>query len=175
MLRVFQPGYAAPYAPDSEGADMEPELRVLLLEDMAPNAKLIQDELSRSGLRFCSTRVETRDQFLEEIAQYRPDVILSDHGLPSFDGLVALEEARRRFPELPFIFVTGTRGEEEAVRAIQHGADDHILKDHLERLGPAVTEALRRCGRNLGSSRGRTARNCKASARIAEPLNLKPT
>ena len=65
---------------------MQKELRILVLEDVAADVVLLNRELRRSGLAFCSKRVETREAFLKELAENPPDIILSDHGLPSFDG-----------------------------------------------------------------------------------------
>ena len=128
---------------------MNNELRVLLVEDAAPDAELIQHELRRAGLHFHAKRVETETDYLHELEHHPPDVILSDHGLPGFDGLQALAVARERCPDTPFIFVTGSYGEEAAVEALKRGAEDYILKSRLELLGPTMEEALRRAGKRL--------------------------
>ena len=72
---------------------MENAVRILMLEDRPEDAVLVKEELRRGGLRFTFERVEARDDFLTQLAQYRPDLILSDHGLPSFDGFSALRIA----------------------------------------------------------------------------------
>ena len=100
-------------------------------------------ELRQAGLQFQSKRVETRQDFLNELSQHPPDVILSDHGLPSFDGFSALAIAKDRCPEVPFIFVTGSVGEEKAIETLRSGATDYVLKTHLAKLAPAVQRALR--------------------------------
>ena len=87
------------------------ELRILLLEDNAPHAELVEHFLRDSGLKFEITRVETREAFLEQLEQHPPDMILSDYALPSFDGYGALAIAKENVPNIPFIFVTGTMGE----------------------------------------------------------------
>jgi signal transduction histidine kinase len=119
------------------------ELRILLLEDNAPHAELVEHFLRDSGLKFNLCRVETRDAFIEELEQHPPDMILSDYALPSFDGYAALAIAKEKVPNIPFIFVTGTMGEEVAIETLKSGATDYVLKTRLARLGPAVQRALR--------------------------------
>ncbi|HUR57787.1 MAG TPA: ATP-binding protein [Opitutaceae bacterium] len=120
-----------------------PELRILLLEDNSPHAELVQHFLRESGLKFRVTRVETRDDFIAQLDQHPPDMILSDYALPSFDGYAALAIAKEKTPHVPFIFVTGTMGEEVAIETLKNGATDYVLKTRLARLGPAVIRALR--------------------------------
>ena len=119
------------------------ELRILLLEDNAPHAELVEHFLRESGLRFSLVRVETRDGYNEQLEQHPPDMILSDYALPSFDGYAALAIAKEKVPNIPFIFVTGTMGEEVAIETLKNGATDYVLKTRLGRLGPAVHRALR--------------------------------
>jgi signal transduction histidine kinase len=120
-----------------------PELRILLLEDNPPHAELVEHFLRDSGLKFQVTRVETRDDYIEQIEQHPPDMILSDYALPFFDGYAALALAKEKVPDIPFIFVTGTMGEEVAIETLKNGATDYVLKTRLARLGPAVHRALR--------------------------------
>lgn len=122
---------------------MSKEIHVLVIEDSPQDMALINYELRKAGLRFRSRRVESRDAFLHELEHHSPDIILSDHGVPGFDGFAALAEARSRCPSAPFIFVTGARREEAAKTTLQSGADDYVLKDHLNLLGPAIERALR--------------------------------
>src|SRR5436305_390852 len=86
------------------------DLRILVLEDVAADVVLLDRELQSAGLSFETKRVETRAEFLRELEGGPPDLILSDHGLPQFDGFAALAIARERCPETPFIFVTGSMG-----------------------------------------------------------------
>ncbi len=104
---------------------------------------LIDHELRTAGLSFEVKRVETRDEFVRQLEQNPPDVILSDHGLPSFDGFAALELARSKYPDIPFIFVTGSMGEELAIDSLRSGATDYVLKNRMSNLVPAVERALR--------------------------------
>src|SRR5258708_28264429 len=119
------------------------EIGILILEDIAADAVRINHELRRGGLNFSSTRVETRENFLNELEHHQPDLILSDHGLPSFDGFTALDIAKEKCPDVPFIFVTGSLGEEFAINTFKHGATDYVLKNRFSELVPAVQRALR--------------------------------
>jgi PAS domain S-box-containing protein len=136
---------------------MKKELCVLVVEDMPQDMALINHELRKAGLRFRSRRVESRDAFLHELEHHPPDVILSDHGMPGFDGFAALAEARNRCPEAPFIFVTGAPHESVATQTLQTGADDYVLKSNLNLLGPAIERALRESTARLNRSRLETA------------------
>jgi signal transduction histidine kinase len=119
------------------------ELRILLVEDNPPHAELVEHFLRESGLQFRLARVETKDAFVAHLEEHPPDMILSDYALPSFDGYTALAIAREKVPNVPFIFVTGTMGEEVAIETLKNGATDYVLKTRLSRLGPAVNRALR--------------------------------
>jgi PAS domain S-box-containing protein len=118
-------------------------LRILLLEDSAGDAELIQ-ELLEAGHFVCDiNRVQTRAEFVAALKHARFDLILADYKLPSFDGLSALKLALSARPDLPFIFVSGTLGEEVAVEVLKIGATDYVLKTRLSRLVPSVQRALR--------------------------------
>jgi PAS domain S-box-containing protein len=118
-------------------------LRLLILEDLASDAELMDFELRQANIDYSSHRVTSRDQFLAALEAEKPDVILSDFHVPGFDGLEALALAQAKYPEVPFIFVSGAMGEEVAIEALKRGATDYVLKDRLSRLGPAVRRALR--------------------------------
>jgi len=126
------------------------ELRILVLEDVADDVELINRELRKSGLAFRCKRVDTREDFVRELEHNPPDLIFSDHGLPTFHGFSALAIARNQCPDVPFIFVTGSQGEEMAAETFKGGATDYILKDRLSGLVPAVQRAL-----HLGEERAR--------------------
>ena len=117
-------------------------LDVLLLEDSALDAELIAEQLEGTGLRHRLTRVVTRAEFVAALQDERRDLILADFVLPAFDGMSALDIARGLNPDAPFIFVSGTLGEEIAVEALKRGATDYVLKQRLERLPPTVLRAL---------------------------------
>src|ERR1700738_4632482 len=116
-------------------------LRIVLLEDNANDAELIQQLLEADHFVCEVTRVPTRAEILAALKNV--ELILADYKLPSFDGLSALKLARSVRPEVPFIFVSGTLGEELAVEALKIGATDYVLKTRLSRLTPSVQRALR--------------------------------
>jgi two-component system, cell cycle sensor histidine kinase and response regulator CckA len=119
-------------------------LRILILEDVAMDAELVEYELQRASIPFVARRVDTRDGFLRELDAFRPDVILSDYTLPRFDGMTALSLTRERAPAIPFLIVTGSVNEETAVGCMKAGATDYLLKSNLARIGPAIQAALER-------------------------------
>lgn len=120
------------------------ELQILVIEDVPGDVALINHELRRANLAFRTKRVETKGEFLRELKANPPDVILSDHGLPQFDGFAALSIAKQECPDVPFIFVTSSLGEEVAVETLKGGATDYVLKSRLaSSLVPAVARALR--------------------------------
>src|SRR5215203_558702 len=114
-----------------------------MIEDEAHDASLVEHTLKASGFEFTFKRVDTEAAFHNELRRFKPAVILSDHGLPAFDGFSALAIAREKAPEVPFIFVTGSLGEEMAINALKSGATDFVLKHRLTTLAPAVHRALR--------------------------------
>src|SRR5262249_40407120 len=118
-------------------------LRVLLLEDDPADVDLIQGLLEADGFALETTRVQTRAEFVSALERPDIDLILADHRLPSFDGFSALKLASNARPDLPFIFVSGSLGEELAIEALHIGATDYVLKTRLSRLVPAVHRALR--------------------------------
>jgi PAS domain S-box-containing protein len=122
---------------------MTKSLKVLLVEDRPEDAELLVREMKSGGLAFTSRRVETGPQFEEALDSFSPDLILSDYTLPGFQGTEALEIAIRKRPDTPFIFVSGTIGEERAIQALKQGAVDYVLKDNRVRLVPAIERAMR--------------------------------
>ena len=118
------------------------EIRILILEDNPSDAELVLLELRKGNLAFTSKQVDTKETFLKELSEFTPDLVLSDYSLPSFDGLSALKIVKESYTELPFIFVTGSLGEERAIETLKSGATDYVLKDRLSRLTPSVLRAL---------------------------------
>jgi len=117
-------------------------VRVLLAEDVPSDAELELRELKRAGLRVRHLLADTEQSFERALREFVPDIILSDFSMPGFDGMAALAMARELTPETPFIFVSGTIGEEYAIRALKSGATDYVLKTNLMRLPAAVERAL---------------------------------
>jgi PAS domain S-box-containing protein len=118
-------------------------IRILMLEDLATDAELAIREMKRGNLKVEVRRVETEAAFRHHLVSSFIDIVLADYNVPGFDGFAALEISRELAPETPFIFVSGSIGEERAVMALQGGATDYILKDRMSRLPLAITRALR--------------------------------
>jgi PAS domain S-box-containing protein len=116
--------------------------RILIVEDAALDAELLERELHEAGLRFEALRVETAESLLTALASFRPDIVLSDYNLPRLDGMTALRHVKSHAPHVPFLLVTGSLNEETAVECMKAGASDYVLKDRLKRIGPAVLAAL---------------------------------
>jgi signal transduction histidine kinase len=117
-------------------------LKILLVEDSELDAELLLYELAADGLNVVSERVETEADFVRALATFAPDAIVSDLAMPEFSGYRALEIARTNAVGTPFLFVSGTMGEEAAVEALRSGATDYVLKQNLARLASAVKRAL---------------------------------
>jgi PAS domain S-box-containing protein len=119
-------------------------IRVLIVEDLPSDAELSEREV-RKALHSCEfRRVETREEYLAALNEYRPGLIVSDFKMPQLDGLTALKLALERCPDVPFIMVTGSMNEDTAVECMKAGAWDYVIKEHVKRLGPAVRSALER-------------------------------
>ncbi len=141
---------------------MAEQLRILLVEDSPNDAELVLRELKRGGLDFQSRRVQTESDFRRELEAFRPHIILSDFSMPHFSGKAALATARESGADIPFIFISGTIGEDVAVEAIKAGANDYVMKGSLARLLPTV-------GRELREAEARRARRSAEEAlRLSE-------
>jgi len=157
-------------SPGIAAAGRDQPVRVLLVEDVATDAELELRELRRAGFRVEHRIVETEEALRRELQAFEPDIILSDFSMPLFDGMFALAVARDVAPETPFIFVSGTIGEEYAIRALQNGAIDYVLKTNLVRLPAAVERALRES--RARAARRETERELEAArARLAGILD----
>jgi PAS domain S-box-containing protein len=122
---------------------MTKNLRVLILEDHSADAELMTHTLHREGFAVSARRVWTEPAFVDALGGNAIDLILADYSLPSYDGMLALARASAEAPTVPFIFVSGSLGEDLAIEALHHGATDYVLKQRIDRLGPAVRRALR--------------------------------
>jgi len=121
---------------------MEKHLKILMLEDSESDAGLIQRELKKQNINFTAKVVDTKMDFEDAINNFNPDLILSDHSMPSFNSIDALSIVKEKNVNVPFILVTGTVSEEFAVLCIREGAADYILKANLTRLPSAIIHAL---------------------------------
>jgi len=121
---------------------MEMSLRILYLEDDPNDLEIVISMLKAEGFDCEVCHVDTRDDFVESIERGVFNIILSDYSLPAFDGLMALEISREKCPDVPFVLVSGTLGEEKAIEILTRGATDYVLKERLSRLVPAVKRIL---------------------------------
>ncbi len=117
--------------------------RFLCLEDNQTDRDMLEATLTAEGIGGEFLHVKTRGEFEAALVQERFDLIISDYTLPAYDGLTALAAAQKAQIETPFIFVSGTIGEERAIESLKSGATDYVLKDRRDRLISAVQRALR--------------------------------
>ncbi len=122
---------------------MATRLHLLLIEDSAEDALLIVDALEQGGYQVVGERVCTAATVTDALERQHWDVVIADFTMPGFSGASALELVRARRPDVPFIFVSGTIGEDVAVAAMRNGAQDYLVKGNLRRLAPAVDRELR--------------------------------
>ena len=123
-------------------SSMKNLLRILCLEDNEDDYELIIHALKKGSLSIVSTRVDTREGFLNALTSFKPNVILSDHALPAFDSLEALKLKKSSGLDVPFILVTGAVSDEFAVTSLKLGADDYVLKNKLQNLSTVVINSL---------------------------------
>jgi CheY-like chemotaxis protein len=121
---------------------MVKKIRILYVEDVPADAELVLHEISRNGIEFAHTIVESKKDFIESLISVGPDIIISDYHLPQFDGMHALSIRNEISPQTPFIIVTGASIEEVVTECMKAGADDCILKTDLSRLIPSIRVAF---------------------------------
>ncbi|HYM35583.1 MAG TPA: PAS domain-containing protein, partial [Steroidobacteraceae bacterium] len=117
-------------------------LRFVLLEDDHADAELIRAGLAHVGWSIVWQHAIGERDFRAALAGDPPDLILADYTVPGYDGMIALREVRSKWPDVPFVFVSGSLGEERAIDALKSGATDYVLKDRLQRLPAVVQRAL---------------------------------
>ena len=134
-------------------------LRILILEDLETDAEIIIHTLLKNGLKFESHRVDTFNDFVKSLNDFKPTLILADYSLPSFSSIEALKYIKKNKINLPFIFVTPSQSEEVAVQCLKEGADDYILKPNLVRLITAINNSVqrRRLEQQKSAAEARTA------------------
>ncbi len=118
------------------------KIRILHLEDLKSDAELIERELKKGGLLFEKLVVSTRPAFIKALEEYAPDVILSDHALPAFDSVQALQLVKEKGLHVPFILITSSMTDEFAASVMREGTTDYIIKDRLQRLPSAILNSL---------------------------------
>ncbi len=117
-------------------------VNLLFVEDSADDVELALHAMKREGIETIWRRVQSEAEMRAVLETLTPDIILSDFSMPGFDGLWALRLAKELVPTVPFIFVSGTIGEERAIEAIRMGATDYVLKNNMRRLATSVRRAL---------------------------------
>lgn len=117
-------------------------LRLLMLEDTPADVELTVRQLRVDGLEFAFQAVETEPDFVKAMLEFSPDVVVSDYRLPAFSGRAAIEYVRSNYPQTPIIILTGALGDEAAVELIKLGAQDYVLKEHLQKLSYVIKRAL---------------------------------
>ena len=129
---------------------MEQPVRILILEDRASDDDLMEFELQEAGIAFTPKWVKNEREYVQALQDFSPDLILSDYDLPQYTGALALVEAKRLHPEVPFIIVTGAFDEDgdKISEFIALGAIDCVFKSRLDRLAPTVRRALYDAKRN---------------------------
>lgn len=146
--------------------------KVLILEHDPNDIELLQYELRKGGLDIESAIVETGDAFKKALTAFNPDIILSDYSLPSFDGVRAFQLKQQLCSDVPFIIVSGTIGEENAVELIKNGVTDYVLKDKLFTVIPKIQRALNEAQERR--EKERAEQNLRKSERLlaeAQALN----
>lgn len=121
-----------------------PYTKILFVEDLPSDTELAERELVKNSLRYESLRVDTETAYRSALADFDPDIVISDYSMPAFDGMSALLIAKEKDPFLPFIVLTGSMNEDTAVNCMKAGASDYVIKEHMSRLSFAVKEALDR-------------------------------
>src|SRR5687767_9276974 len=120
---------------------MKSDVKVLIIEDAEEDLKLIERTLSKAGLSN-TKQVNTSAEFHEALQTYKPDVILSDHSMPQFNSMVALDSIKEKGLKIPFIIVSGNTSEDFAQQCLKAGANDYILKSNLGRLPQSIHSAI---------------------------------
>jgi PAS domain S-box-containing protein len=153
---------------------MKAPLRILYLEDDPRDAELVQGTLEAGGIDCEFTRAETQAELVAALRQGGFDLVLADYTLPSFDGLSALKIAQQGWPQLPFIFVSGTLDEEVAIETLKIGATDYVFKTRLARIVPSVQRALREADERIERRRAEEALR-RSEVYLAEAQRLSHT
>src|SRR5215468_4836937 len=149
-------------------------VRILYLEDEPKDAELVQASLEAEGIICDLARADTQADFLAFLREGGFELILADYTLPLFDGISALKIAQEICPEVPFIFVSGTMGEERAIEALKQGATDYVFKTRLSRIAPSVRRALREAEERSQRKRAEEALQ-RNEAYLAEAQRLSQT
>ena len=129
--------------PDSTNIGLPSHIRILFIEDNPDDLELLAHELKRNGIGFSACAVQTKTDYERELVSFNPQVILSDYSLPSFNGLSAFQIKQNILPDVPFIIVSGTIGDENAVALIRNGITDYVLKENIYQVPLKMARALK--------------------------------
>ncbi|NQV17285.1 MAG: response regulator, partial [Armatimonadetes bacterium] len=121
---------------------MEEKIKVLILEDLPSDAELAEREVKTVLKSYTALVTDTEQGFIQALETFKPDLIISDYSLPTFNGMKALQITREKGLSTPFIILTGSMNEDTAVDCMKAGADDYVIKEHIKRLGAAILNAL---------------------------------
>ena len=149
------------------GEESTEPIRILFVEDQKADAERAIHQLKRAGMACDWRRVETEQSLLDSLDEFSPNLILSDFSLPQFDGLSALRISREKAPLVPFVFLSGTIGEERAIQALRAGAVDYVLKENMARLAPAIRRAI-----DEAAARAEQSRQQEQIARLNRVLRM---
>lgn len=122
---------------------MKNTIKLLHLEDNEADALLVQKILQKANIQFEYTFVDNEEDYCNALLNKPIDIILSDYHLPDYSGTEALLLAKTKYPSIPFVFVSGTMGEDIAIESLLNGATDYVLKNKLERIVPAIQRAYK--------------------------------
>lgn len=119
------------------------DYRVLLVENLKSGANLMKLEIEKVLEKFEIIIVKTRQDLIEQLEKFIPDLVITAFKLPSFDGLTVLQLTKEKSPHIPVIFLTTSINEDAAVECMKAGAADYITKEHIKQLGKAMITALK--------------------------------
>ena len=121
---------------------IEKKLHVLIVEDLPSDVELAKREVKKVLTNVTFEVVDTEEDYIKALTTFKPDIVISDYKMPTFDGMIALKIRQKKSPITPFIILTGSMNEEVAVNCMKAGANDYVIKSHVSRLGQAVLSAL---------------------------------
>jgi signal transduction histidine kinase/DNA-binding response OmpR family regulator len=150
---------------------MDKKIKILLAEDNINDVKLLEKEFKKGKLNYEILTVDNENDYIKALNEYNPDIILSDYSMPVFDGLSALKIRIEKSPLTPFIIVTGSINENTAVECLKAGADDYVIKEHINRINPSIKSALRTWDLNIEKEKAQKAL-VESEARLSNALNI---
>lgn len=140
---IPEESYEPAAEPGRNGMGLPNHIRILFIEDNPDDLELLGHELKRNGIRYTACVVQTKADYERELVSFSPQVILSDYSLPSFNGLSAFQIKKTILPDVPFIIVSGTIGDENAVALIRNGITDYVLKENIYQVPLKIARALK--------------------------------